>query len=191
MISYRKCVVVGMICLHPMLGSCSDTPSPLTNDSARRHFRESRSYVVTAHGLAVPETPWWLSPPSASPSPPGPRKPPVPSSVSFAGDVLFGVDESTLSDAAASQLNILLERIRVAGATKITIVGHTDSDGTASHNHQLSRGRAESVAVWLAGHGVDPKIIEADGRGESDPLVPNDTAEDKALNRRVVVTVHP
>ncbi len=69
------------------------------------------------------------------------------------------------------------------------IEGFTDSDGDATFNQQLSEARAQSVAQWMIGQGIDPTRITAVGHGADAAVSPNDTPEHKALNRRVVVTL--
>jgi outer membrane protein OmpA-like peptidoglycan-associated protein len=69
---------------------------------------------------------------------------------------------------------------------KIKIVGHTDSDGDDKSNLDLSKRRAASVKNALVkDFGIDAARIETDGKGESEPVAPNDSTVNKALNRRV------
>jgi len=68
---------------------------------------------------------------------------------------------------------------------RIEIAGHTDSDGTAERNLKLSQRRANAVKKYLINKGIDAKRLVAKGYGESKPLVKNDTAAHKQLNRRV------
>jgi len=72
---------------------------------------------------------------------------------------------------------------------KIEIIGHTDSEGDAVYNEDLSRRRAKSVRSWLKKEGIDITYILADGKGESSPVASNQTDAGKALNRRVEVRV--
>ncbi|MEM1335671.1 MAG: OmpA family protein, partial [Actinomycetota bacterium] len=67
----------------------------------------------------------------------------------------------------------------------ITIEGHTDSDGSEESNLALSQGRAEAVAQALVDRGIDIGALTPIGFGEAEPIAPNDTDENKALNRRV------
>jgi OmpA-OmpF porin, OOP family len=71
----------------------------------------------------------------------------------------------------------------------LLIEGFTDSDGDPVLNQQLSEARAQAVAQWLIGQGIDPARISAVGHGADNPVAPNDTPENKALNRRVVVAL--
>jgi flagellar motor protein MotB len=68
----------------------------------------------------------------------------------------------------------------------VKIVGHTDSDGDDAANQKLSQERAEAVKTILADqYGIDKDKLTTEGRGESQPIADNKTAEGKAQNRRV------
>jgi outer membrane protein OmpA-like peptidoglycan-associated protein len=68
---------------------------------------------------------------------------------------------------------------------KVNIVGHTDDVGAAEFNLDLSRRRAESVKKYLVDAGIDASRITTEGRGMTQPRVPNDSAANRALNRRI------
>jgi outer membrane protein OmpA-like peptidoglycan-associated protein len=69
---------------------------------------------------------------------------------------------------------------------KVKIIGHTDSDGDDAKNLDLSKRRAISVKnAFSAEYGIEALRIQTDGKGESEPIAPNSTAEGKAKNRRV------
>jgi chemotaxis protein MotB len=74
---------------------------------------------------------------------------------------------------------------------EITIEGHTDSDGSESQNWKLSTERALSVLRLLRDNGVDPTRITAAGRAYFDPIRPNDSEANKALNRRTEIILSP
>ena len=82
---------------------------------------------------------------------------------------------------------------RMAAIAKLTpdydivIRGYTDNVGSTRFNKELSRSRASIVKGYLVKKGISPQRIETVGMGESDPLVPNDTPEGRAANRRVEV----
>jgi len=67
--------------------------------------------------------------------------------------------------------------------------GHTDSDGAAAHNEELSTARARAVADHLIANGIREERVEAKGYGASTPIAPNDTDENKRRNRRTEVRV--
>ncbi len=71
----------------------------------------------------------------------------------------------------------------------IVVSGHTDSVGKASYNLRLSRMRARSVGQALIEGGVAKKAVRTEGFGETRPIAPNTTAEGKAMNRRVELSV--
>lgn len=68
---------------------------------------------------------------------------------------------------------------------KISIEGHTDSDGADAYNLKLSQGRADAVKKYLTDHGVEAKRLSATGYGEQKPIASNDDADGKEKNRRV------
>jgi hypothetical protein len=69
---------------------------------------------------------------------------------------------------------------------KLVVEGHTDSDGRATSNLKLSEERAERIATYIIARGeLDPKRVSSKGYGMSRPLVPNDSEENKRINRRV------
>jgi type VI secretion system protein ImpK len=112
--------------------------------------------------------------------------------VTIVGDGLFKAGEAAVS----SRDQALLSRIggelaKVPG--QIDVVGHTDNAPIRTlrfpSNWDLSRARAESVARLLAAH-VPADRIRADGRGDADPIAPNDTPAGRARNRRVEITVY-
>jgi outer membrane protein OmpA-like peptidoglycan-associated protein len=67
----------------------------------------------------------------------------------------------------------------------IEIQGHTDDHGTDRYNDSLSQRRAESVRRGLVERGVEQERLTAVGYGERRPIVPNDSDENRAKNRRV------
>lgn len=66
------------------------------------------------------------------------------------------------------------------------IEGHTDSTGASEEGQSLSERRALAVARWLVKKGIDCKRLLPVGFGETKPIAPNDTAANRALNRRMV-----
>ena len=69
---------------------------------------------------------------------------------------------------------------------KVQIAGHTDSDGDDAANLDLSKRRAASVKAALTREfGIDAGRMDADGKGESQPVDSNTTPAGKANNRRV------
>lgn len=74
---------------------------------------------------------------------------------------------------------------------RINVEGHTDSDGSADLNWDLSVSRATTVTKILINNGVSPQQVTASGRAYYDPVAPNDTEENKSLNRRTEIILSP
>jgi len=69
------------------------------------------------------------------------------------------------------------------------IGGHTDNTGTKQNNITLSNNRAQAVHAFLVEHGIDSKRLTYKGYADTKPLVPNDSAENKAKNRRTELKI--
>ena len=79
----------------------------------------------------------------------------------------------------------IAEAITSESEKNILIVGHTDSDGSDSYNQDLSERRAASVKKALVDDfGVSAARLTTKGKGETEPVTSNDTAMNKAKNRR-------
>ncbi len=97
--------------------------------------------------------------------------------------LIVKASEPVLDEAAAK-----LRQFDLTGIT-INVDGYTDSDGTTSSNLRLSQQRADAVRAALIERDVPRASLKAIGHGEANPIAPNDTAENKAKNRRVVFSV--
>jgi len=99
--------------------------------------------------------------------------------------ILFDFDKATLQQPSNKQLQEVLTLLLENPELSLEIQGHTDSDGSEAYNLELSQRRSESVLEYLVLFGIDPSRLRARGYGESMPVAPNDTDENKAKNRRV------
>lgn len=106
-------------------------------------------------------------------------------------DTFFDFNKSNLKPAGKQKLNELAAEIRENGTRvkEISLAGYTDSIGTQQYNLGLSERRALAVEKYLVENGVSPSIIQTAGYGKNNPIASNDTAEGRALNRRVDVTI--
>jgi OOP family OmpA-OmpF porin len=77
-----------------------------------------------------------------------------------------------------------MQRVSVDG---IALIGHTDSIGGPAYNQKLSEQRAASVKAYLVSKGIDANKITTSGKGESQPVASNKTADGRQKNRRVDV----
>ena len=107
----------------------------------------------------------------------------IPSDISFdTGSAEIKPDFRPILDSFATSLNN-------NPVTRVTIVGHTDSSGSDAINNPLSLNRATSTRDYLVNRGVSSNRIIVDGRGSREPVASNDTAENRARNRRVEIFV--
>jgi len=104
-------------------------------------------------------------------------------------DISFDVNRADIKSNFRPVLDTFAKGLLSNTATTVTIIGHTDSSGTDAINNPLSLNRAASTRDYLVGKGVPSSRITIDGRGSREPLVPNDSAANKAKNRRVEIFV--
>ena len=107
------------------------------------------------------------------------------------GDVTFDTNQSSIQGRFHAVLDDVATVFNRYDQSLVDIIGHADSDGSDSYNLDLSRRRAESVAAYLNQRGVDANRIYYEGRGESQPIASNATADGKAQNRRVEILIQP
>ena len=100
--------------------------------------------------------------------------------------IYFDVNKDVVKPESYGTLKEIATILNEVPDVKVKIVGHTDSDGADAANLDLSKRRAASVKAELAkSFGVNADRLVTDGLGESQPVAPNDTPANKALNRRV------
>jgi OmpA-OmpF porin, OOP family len=100
--------------------------------------------------------------------------------------IYFDVNSDNVKAESSGTLKEIAQVLTENPTVKIKIVGHTDGDGDAAKNLDLSKRRAASVKSELSkSFGIDASRIETDGKGKTEPIAPNDTPDNKAKNRRV------
>lgn len=109
--------------------------------------------------------------------------------ITLSGQVLFEQGKSELLPGAKTQLDQIARVLRDAKTQSLVIEGYTDATGSPQRNAQVSQARAEAVLAYLSSQGVSAAQMSAVGRGESNPVANNDTAEGRATNRRVEIVV--
>lgn len=130
--------------------------------------------------------------PAPAPAPmPAPAPAPVPVSekVSFAAEALFDFDKSVVKPEGKAALDDLLNKLQGMNTEVMVTVGHTDSVGSDAYNQKLSLRRAEAVKAYIVSKGVETSRVYTEGKGESQPVADNKSAEGRAKNRRVTVEV--
>ncbi|PWJ15058.1 OmpA family protein [Jannaschia seohaensis] len=111
--------------------------------------------------------------------------------VTMPQDILFATDSANLRADLQGDLRALGRNLQQYPDTTVQVIGHTDSDGSAAYNQDLSERRARAVAGVLLETGVPAFRIRAIGRGESQPIATNNTPEGKQRNRRVEIVITP
>ena len=114
---------------------------------------------------------------------------PVSEKLTFSAETLFDFDKSIVKPNGKKALDDLIANLRGMNTEVMVTVGHTDSVGTAEYNEKLSVRRAEAVKAYLVSTGIDASRIYTEGKGETQPLADNNTAEGRQQNRRVTVEV--
>lgn len=105
--------------------------------------------------------------------------------VEFNSNILFGFDQSNLSNEAKTNLDKLVQVLNSYNETDIEIQGHTDSRGAEAYNQNLSVQRAGTVSNYLSQKGISSSRLTVKGFGENTPRYDNSTDEGRTLNRRV------
>ena len=104
-------------------------------------------------------------------------------------NVFFDFDKWDLRPESFIELNRVVKLLKENPAIEIEMSAHTDSFGSDEYNNTLSENRAKSVMEYIVSQGIDPARIVSHGYGETKPVAPNDTPENRQLNRRVEFTI--
>lgn len=105
------------------------------------------------------------------------------------GDANFQSGKSELLPNAYQSLDSLAKSMKENPNFKWAVEGYTDSRGSEKSNLKLSEARAQSVVNYLINRGVERSSLVVKAFGESNPIVPNNTAENRAMNRRVEIKI--
>src|SRR6186997_9549 len=109
--------------------------------------------------------------------------------ITFDSGILFDVDSYVLKPATQTNAKKLAVTLNKYDDTEIHVLGHTDNTGTDEYNMTLSKKRAAAVEDYLIDLDVAGSRLSKLGLGETDPIATNETAEGRALNRRVEITI--
>lgn len=133
--------------------------------------------------LPIPEvTPVATPTPVAKPAPTSEK-------VTFAASALFDFDKSVLKPEGKAQLDDMASKLKAINLEVVIAVGHTDSVGKDAYNQKLSIRRAEAVKAYLVSKGIEANRVYTEGKGKTQPVADNKTAEGRAKNRRVEIEV--
>jgi OmpA-OmpF porin, OOP family len=105
--------------------------------------------------------------------------------LSRTGAIYFRAGSARLDPASKPVLDEVVGVVGKCPKLRVQVSGYTDSDGSDQENLRLSERRAGAVADFIRSAGIGPAQVSSSGYGEANPVAANDTAEHKALNRRI------
>ena len=100
-------------------------------------------------------------------------------------DALFDFDKAVLRPDGKKNIDDALAKLKGVDLEMVIATGHTDNVGTDAYNQKLSERRAAAVKDYLVSKGVASAKVTTIGKGESQPVATNKTAEGRQKNRRV------
>ena len=109
--------------------------------------------------------------------------------VTFDGGILFPTGKYTLNPQAKADLTRFAASLQSNPETDVKIFGFTDNTGSYAVNERLSGQRADAVLTYLVNSGISPTRLSAQGVPMADYVASNETAEGRALNRRVEIYI--
>ena len=124
----------------------------------------------------------------AAPPPPPPPPPPAYTAKQFI--VYFPFDQYILTPEAQAVVQEAANYASAGHATKVVVVGHTDTSGSSAYNVRLSERRAKAVADALVGMGVAQTALSVDWKGETMPAVATGDGVKEPLNRRSTIDIN-
>ncbi|MFT3953040.1 MAG: OmpA family protein [Piscinibacter sp.] len=162
--------------------------------AAAQHLPQGWSSQVTVRA----PVPVVAAPP---PVPPRPPEPPAPEAAAECqtriaevigqGAITFQLSRDQLRPEGIALVNRIAAVLKQCPGIAFTVEGHTDSDGPPEQNVDLSQRRAQAVVTLLILQGVSASRLQSAGFGASRPVVPNDSAANKARNRRIAFVARP
>jgi outer membrane protein OmpA-like peptidoglycan-associated protein len=99
--------------------------------------------------------------------------------------IRFDEDSDRLRTESDATLREILSVLESQPDLNLIVEGHTDATGDDAYNQDLSQRRAQAVVQWLVGRGIGAPRLQSMGHGEAQPVANNETAQGRALNRRV------
>ncbi|NTY35920.1 OmpA family protein [Burkholderia diffusa] len=108
-----------------------------------------------------------------------------------AGPILFDFDRYNLKPDVRRIVERIGRTLRSVGINGVRVYGYSDQEGADDYDFELSRRRAEIVAIELVDVGLDAQRIAVVGKGKNDPVGDNRTSAGRAQNRRAAIVVSP
>ncbi|WP_192499110.1 OmpA family protein [Skermanella pratensis] len=126
-------------------------------------------------------------PPAAAAAAPAAAVPPAAPLANAVYFVFFDFDRSAITPAAQDILNTVVSDARRTNASRLNVLGHTDTSGSAAYNQRLSERRASAVREALVQRGVPAGQITTRGVGETQPLIATGDGVREPSNRRAEI----
>ena len=104
-------------------------------------------------------------------------------------NVFFPTGSAALQPTSLAELDQIMQLLEENRNLRLEVSGHTDDAGSSEVNQLLSEARANAVRDHLLGKGIDADRLTAVGLGDTRPVVPNDSDENRARNRRTEIKV--
>lgn len=104
-------------------------------------------------------------------------------------NIRFAFNSAELTEDSAEGIGMLADFLAKHPEVRVELAGHTDNVGSDAYNLNLSRERAEVVRQALMAQGIAEDRLTANGYGSTRPMVPNDTDEQRAINRRTEMII--
>lgn len=176
-------------------GNTGATPDPVADSQGRSGYwwwpTEAASNVddgeLWGNRGIVYHSPWEKpAPPAAEEAAPEAAPEAVVRTVPVLNNILFDFDKSVLKPEGQAVAGEAVAELNKWFKDTVVVEGHTCNIGTDVYNQGLGQRRADSVVNYLTTNGVDASRVTSQSYGESSPAVPNDSAANRALNRRAV-----
>jgi OOP family OmpA-OmpF porin len=185
-------------------GNAFANAGPNLQDSSGHAVKDGSGACVVTSGQVLPECAGTVTPAAprpaepaaptspaapATPAAPAPAARPAPSSVRqsivIQADALFDFDKSVVRPDGKKSIDEALDKLRGVDLEMVIATGHTDSIGSAAYNQKLSERRAAAVKAYLVSKGIPASKVTTIGKGKTQPVATNKTAEGRQKNRRV------
>ena len=175
---------LGMLTLGATLalsaGSALANVTPNLTDSQGNPVKDGSGACVVTSGIVHPECAGTKAPAPAPAAPVSVRQ-----AVVIQADALFDFDKSVLRPDGRKSIDDAMAKMGGVDLEMVIATGHTDSIGSDQYNQRLSERRAAAVKDYLVSKGIAASKITTIGKGESQPVATNKTAEGRQKNRRV------
>ena len=175
--------------------------TPNLVDASGTPVRDASGSCVQTSSINHPDCmPKKVEPPKPAPAPapapkpvevpkpveaPKPAPQPVKVAITIQAEALFDFDKSVLKPDGKKSIDEAIAKMKKVDVEMVIATGHTDSIGTDAYNQKLSERRATTVKEYMVSQGIPAAKITTLGKGETQPVATNKTAEGRAKNRRV------